>query len=135
MLTWEAKAFLKVCSLTVLHNQFKLFMRENFHFFCTYLFGLHGSFLLFLKDLLLLILQKERYKSQINQNFATNCHTEVCLTFSRLAAKFSDMIGKFRGRSLKVQPRWSFDLNGFKNGTRKYFENILKSFQIFQILI
>ena len=67
-------------------------------------------------------MQKERYQSQINQNFATVCHTEDCLTFSRLAAKLSEMIAKFRGRSLK-------------NGTRKYFENSLKSFQIFQILM
>ena len=91
------------------------------------------SFLLFLKDLLLYLMQKERYQSQINQNFGTVCHTEVCLTFSRLAAKLSEMIAKFRGRSLKIQPRLSFDLNGLKNGMRKYFENSLKSFQILQI--
>ena len=36
---------------------------------------------------------------QINQNFGTVCHTEVCLTFSRLAAKLSEIIAKFRGRS------------------------------------
>ena len=30
-------------------------------------------------------MQKVRYQSQINQNFGTICHTEVCLTFSRLA--------------------------------------------------
>ena len=80
-------------------------------------------------------MQKERYQSQINQNFGTVCHTEVCLTFLRLAAKLSEMIAKFRGHSLKIQPRSSFDLNGLNNSTRKYFENSLKSFQIFQILI
>ena len=74
-------------------------------------------------------------KRQINQNFGTICHLEFCFTFSRLAAKISEMITKFRGLSLKIQPRSSFDLNGLKNGTRKYFENILKSFQIFLILI
>ena len=29
------------------------------------------------------VLQKERYQSQINQNFGTVCHTEVCLTILR----------------------------------------------------
>ena len=80
-------------------------------------------------------MQKERYQSQINQNFGTICHTEVYLTFSRLAAKLSELITKFQGRSLKVQPRLSFDLNGLKNGTIKHFENSLKSMQIFQILM
>ena len=80
-------------------------------------------------------MQKERYQSQINQNFETICHTEVCLTFSRLAAKLSEMIAKFRGHSLKIQPRSSFDLNGLNNSTRKYFENSLKSFQILKILM
>ena len=37
-------------------------------------------------------MQKERYQSQINQNFETVCHTEVYLSFSRLAAKLSGMI-------------------------------------------
>ena len=77
-------------------------------------------------------MQKESYQSQINQNFENVCHTEVCLTFSRLAAKLSEMITKFGGRSLKIQHRSSFDLNGLKNGTREYFENSLKSMQIFQ---
>ena len=63
-------------------------------------------------------MQKERYQSQINQNFGTICHTEVCLTFSRLAAKLSEMITKFRGRSLKIQHRSSFDLNSLKNGPK-----------------
>ena len=35
-------------------------------------------------------MQKERYQSQINQNFGTVCHTEVCFTFLRLAAKLSE---------------------------------------------
>ena len=52
-----------------------------------------------------------------------------------LAAKLSKMIAKFQGRSLKIQPWSSFDFNGLKNGTHKYFENSLKSFQIFQILM
>jgi hypothetical protein len=80
-------------------------------------------------------MQKERYQSQINQNFETICHTEVCLTFSRLAAKLSEMIAKFLGRSLKIQHRSSFDLNGLENGTRKYFENSLKSMHLFQRLM
>ena len=71
----------------------------------------------------------------MNQNFRAVCHTDVCLTFSRLAAKLSEMITKFRGRSLKIQHRLSFDLNGLKNGTCKNFENSLKSMQIFQILM
>ena len=80
-------------------------------------------------------MQKERYQSQINQNFGTICHTAVCLTFSRLTAKLSEMITKSRGHSLKIQNRSSFALNGLKNGTLKYFENSLKSMQIFQILM
>jgi hypothetical protein len=80
-------------------------------------------------------MQKESYQSQINQNFETVCHTEVCLTFSRLAAKLSEMITKFGGRSLKIQHRSSFDLNGLKNRMRIYFENSLKSMQIFQRLM
>jgi hypothetical protein len=55
--------------------------------------------------------------------------------FLRLAAKLSEVISKFRGRSLKIQHRLSFDLNGLKNGTHKYFENGLKSMQIFQRLM
>jgi hypothetical protein len=60
------------------------------------------SFLLFLKDLLLKVMQKERYQSQIYQNFETVCHTEVCLTFSRFAAKLLEIIAKYRGRNLKI---------------------------------
>jgi hypothetical protein len=80
-------------------------------------------------------MQKERYQSQINQNFGTVCHTEVCLTFSRLAAKLSEMIAKFQGHSLKIQHRSAFDLNGLKNGMRKYFKNSLKSMHLFQRLM
>jgi hypothetical protein len=80
-------------------------------------------------------MQKERYQSQINQNFETVCHTEVCPTFLRLAAKLAEMITKFGGPSLKIQHQLSFNLNGLKNGTRNYFENSLKSMQIFQRLM
>ena len=59
-------------------------------------------------------MQKERHQSEINQNFGTVCHAEVCLTFSRLSAKLSGMIAKFRGRSLKIQHRSSIDLNASK---------------------
>ena len=45
------------------------------------------------------------------------------------------MIAKFRGHSLKIQPRQPFDLNGLKNSTPKYFDNSIKSMQIFQILM
>ena len=48
---------------------------------------------------------------------------EACLTFLRLAAKLSEIITKFQGCSLKIQPRSSFDLNGLKNSTAKHFEN------------
>ena len=71
-----------------------------------------------------------RKKRQINQNFGTVCHTEVCLTFSRLAATLSEMI-----TNLKIQHRTSFDLNGLKNGPSKHFERSLKSMHLFQRLI
>ena len=45
------------------------------------------------------------------------------------------MIANFQGRSLKIQPQLAFEFNGFKNSMRKYFENSLKSFKIFQILM
>ena len=80
-------------------------------------------------------MQKERYQSQINQNFGTFSHTEVCLTFPRLAAKLSEMITNFRGRNLKIQHQTSFELNGLKNGSTKNFENSFKSMQIFQIFM
>ena len=76
-------------------------------------------------------MQKEIYQSQINQNFGTVCHTEDCLTFSRLAAKLSEIITNFRGRNLKIQHRMSFDLNGPKNGQTKHFQNRLKSICFF----
>jgi hypothetical protein len=80
-------------------------------------------------------MQKERYQSQINQNFGTVGHTEVCLTFSRLAAKLSEIIMKFRGRSRKIQHRSSFDLNGLKNSPSLHFKNSLKSMHLFQRLM
>ena len=55
--------------------------------------------------------------------------------FSRLAAKLSGMITKFQGRSLKIQHRSSFDLNGLNNGTQNYFKHSLKSMQFFQRLM
>ena len=89
----------------------------------------------FLKFFLFALLTRVSKKRQINQNFGTVCHTEVCLTFSRLTAKLSELITKFRGRNLKIQPRSSFDLNGIKNGTAKHFENSLKSMHLFQRLM
>ena len=80
-------------------------------------------------------MQKERCQSQINQNFGTVCHTEVCLTLSRLAAKLSEIITKFQGHSLKIQPRLSFDLNGLKNGPSKHLKNSLKPIHLFQRLM
>jgi hypothetical protein len=80
-------------------------------------------------------MQKERCQSHINQNFGTVCHTEVCLAFSRLAAKLSEIITKFHGRSLKTQHQSSFDLNGLKNGPFLYFKNSLKFMQMFQRLM
>ena len=80
-------------------------------------------------------MHNERYQSQINQNFKTVCHAEACLTFSRLAAKISETIDKFQGRSLKIQHPSSFDLSGLKKGTRKYFENSLKSMHLCKRLI
>ena len=80
-------------------------------------------------------MQKERYQSEINQNFGTVCHTEVCLTFSRLAAKLSEMITKFQGHSLKIQPPSSYDLNSLKNGPSLHFKNSLKSMLLFQRLM
>ena len=71
---------------------------------------IHLSFLLFLKDLLLYVMQKEIHLNKINQNFGTICHTEACITFSRLAAKLSGLAKKFRGRSLKIQPQPNISL-------------------------
>ena len=80
-------------------------------------------------------MQKERFQSEINQNFGTVCHTEVCLTFSRLAAKLSEMITKFRGCSLKIQHWSSFDLNGLKNGPSLHFRHSLKPTHLCQRLM
>ena len=80
-------------------------------------------------------MQKERYQSEMNQNFGTVCHTEVCLTFSRLAAKLSGMIAKFRGCSLEIQNGLSFDLNGLKNGPSLHLKNSLKSIDLLQRLM
>ena len=80
-------------------------------------------------------MQKERYQSEINQNFGTVCHTEVCLTFSRLAAKLSELSKKIQGHSLIIRPQTSFDLNGLKNGPSKHFERSLKSMHLFQRLL
>ena len=62
-----------------------------------------------------------------NQNFGTVCHTEDCLTFSRLAAKLSEMITNFWCRNLKIQHQTSFDLNGLK----KALPYILKIASVF----
>ena len=80
-------------------------------------------------------MQKGRYQSQINQKFRTDCHTEVCLTFLRLAAKLSKMISKFRGYNLNDLRPQLFDLNGLKNGSAKYSKNCMKSLDFFQGLI
>ena len=80
-------------------------------------------------------MQKEKYQSQINQNFGTICHTEVCLTFLRLGAKLSGTIAKFKGCSLKIQHRLSLELNDLENGPSLHFENSLKSMHLFQRLI
>ena len=63
---------------------------------------------------------------QINQNFGTVCHTEVCLTFSRLAAKLSGMILKFRGRNLNTTSMTS-DLKPLTSmASKTALPNILK---------
>ena len=64
-------------------------------------------------------------QSQINQNFGTICHTEICLTSSRLAAKLSEMIAKFRGRSLKIQHWSSFDLNDLERPKWELKKNVM----------
>ena len=71
-------------------------------------------------------------KSIVDQNFGTICHTEVCLTFSKLAAKLSKLSKTFRGQA---QPRTLFDLNGLKNGLSKHFDSCLKSMHLFQRLM
>ena len=59
----------------------------------------------------------------------------ICLTFSRLAAKLSEMITKFQGCSLKIQHWLSFDLNHLKNSPSFNFKNSLKSMHLFQRLM
>ena len=39
------------------------------------------------------------------------------------------------GRSLKIQPRLSFDLIGLENGPTLHFKNSLKSMHLFQRLM
>ena len=74
---------------------------------------------LFLKGLLLWVMQKERYSSQINQNFGTICLTEVCLTFSRLAAKRLEVSKKIS----RSQPQ-----NSTSMASKTALPNILKVF-------
>jgi hypothetical protein len=47
----------------------------------------------------------------------------------------SEMIAKFRGRSLKIQDPSSFDLNGFKNSPTLHFKNSLKSMYLLERLM
>ena len=58
-------------------------------------------------------MKKEINQSEINQKYGTVSHTGVCLTFSRLAAKLSEMITE----------RSSFDLNGLKIGPSLYLKS------------
>ena len=44
-------------------------------------------------------MQKERYQSQINQNFGTICHSEICLTFSRLKPEFLETDKKIMSKT------------------------------------
>ena len=74
-------------------------------------------------------------KSILHQNFGTICHTEVCLTFSRLAAKLSELPKTFRGQASKIQPQTFFDLNGLKHGLSNHFDSSLKSMHLFQRLM
>ena len=74
--------------------------------------------------------QKQRMNRELKESedwmpktLKTICHTEVCITFSRLAAKLSEVSKKSQGRSLKIQPRTSFDLNDLKNNPSKHFES------------
>ena len=56
------------------------------------------------KDFIFGIVSNARGKkrSQINQNFWTICHTEVCFTFSRVIAGFSELAENFLGQNLKI---------------------------------
>ena len=58
----------------------------------------------------------------VENQIETVCQTEVCLTFSMLAAKLSEIITKFRGRSLKMQYQSSFDLNGLKKAQANFLK-------------
>ena len=44
---------------------------------------------------------------QINQN----CHTMVCLKFSRVRCNFSELVENLAGWNFKIQPQTSFDFN------------------------
>ena len=70
-----------------------------------------------------------------NKNESELWNRLSCLTFSRLAAKLSEMIAKFRGLNLKIQHWTSFDLNGLKNGSAKYLKNCIKLLHFSQGLI
>ena len=71
-------------------------------------------------------------KKQKIQNFGTVCHTEVCITFLRLAAELSELAKKIMKLQPQVQPRTSFDPNGLKNSPFKHFESSLKSMHLSQ---
>ena len=57
--------------------------------------------------------------------------TEVCHTFSRLAANLSEMVTIFGSHRLKIKHRLSFDLNGLKNSPSLHFKNNLKLLNAF----
>ena len=54
-------------------------------------------------------MQRERYTSQINHNFGTICHTEVCLTFQipNIYLGLGFEFGPNRTRELSVRNSWS----------------------------
>jgi hypothetical protein len=78
---------------------------------------------IFLFALLISVIHCGTIKETNKSDFETVCCTEVFLTFSRLAAKLSEMIAKFQWRSLKIQHPSSFDLNSLKNGPSLHFKN------------
>ena len=57
------------------------------------------------------------------------CHTEVCLTFLRLAAKLSEMITNVWGPNLKIQRPKRLSAS---TAPAKYFKNCIKSLNFFQ---
>ena len=73
-------------------------------------------------------------KSSIDQQGF--CHTEVCLTFSRLTAKNSEIITKFRGCSLKIQHESVFYLNfnHYMDRACTVFPHIVSSLEKFPLL-